>query len=179
MPHCIAGAALLAAAQAAKALGPALAALNLTGAQLAPGGAVAFARCVSGSGGLGGLQLACLADNRLGAEGTAHMCGAILGSAGTGATQGHGSSASVRPAALSSVATPPPLAVLDLSLNGLGDEGAKVLGKCLKEVALPTLKCLNLGSNGIQVRCWTCVPCASPYPEASSCFHLPGVSGCC
>lgn len=51
----------------------------VTGCQLAPGGAGALARAAAEVGGLQGLRMGCLADNRLGAEGMAAVCAAVLG----------------------------------------------------------------------------------------------------
>ncbi|KAL6760172.1 hypothetical protein V8C86DRAFT_3132679 [Haematococcus lacustris] len=138
----VALAALLQLAGAAQRLGPALRLINLTGCGAGVGGAAALASRAGAAGGLPGLEVACLADNRLGPEGLAEVWRCL----GRPPAPGPAAAALTAGGAAAAAAC---LAALDLSLNQLGDAGAQLLSRCL--ASLPALTALSLGHNNIQV----------------------------
>ncbi|KAG1665496.1 hypothetical protein FOA52_009757 [Chlamydomonas sp. UWO 241] len=117
----IAGGVLLARRELGERLGSARA-LNLTGCGVGQHGAEALA---AHGGHLRQLSHALLADNGLGPLGVQPLCAALSSPSGGGA-----------------------LAVLDLSLNALGDSGVAALVAGLLP-RVPQLQVLALGSNGI------------------------------
>ncbi|KAF5827656.1 hypothetical protein DUNSADRAFT_305 [Dunaliella salina] len=146
--------------------GPSLRALNLTGCQIGPQGAAHVAAAIQGQGtSLDGLQTVCLADNRLGPAGAAALCAAL-----TQQQQQQGSCSAPL------VGRGSKLKAMDLTLNLLGDEGAKAVSKVLKE-ASPPLSCLSsltLGGNAIGVDGARALAQMLPSLPSLLELHLPG-----